>query len=60
MEKRYNFMQIEKQMQTLWEWEQVYNFDKNAKGEIYSIDTPPPTVSGSLDIGIYFRIHRQK
>jgi len=54
MEKRYDFTQIEKQMQTLWECEQIYHFDKNAKGEIYSVDTPPPTVSGSLHIGHLF------
>ncbi|MCK9478679.1 MAG: valine--tRNA ligase [Firmicutes bacterium] len=54
MEKRYDFTQIEKQMQDFWEQEQIYRFDKNADGEIYSIDTPPPTVSGSLHIGHLF------
>ena len=54
MEKRYDFTQIEKQMQAFWEQEQIYRFDKNASGEIYSIDTPPPTVSGSLHIGHLF------
>ena len=54
MEKRYDFTQIEKQMQEFWENEQLYRFDRNAKGEIYSIDTPPPTVSGSLHIGHLF------
>ena len=54
MEKRYDFIQVEKQMQEFWEREQFYRFDKNADGEIYSIDTPPPTVSGSLHIGHLF------
>jgi len=54
MEKRYDFTQVEKQMQDFWEQEQLYRFDKNASGEIYSIDTPPPTVSGSLHIGHLF------
>ena len=54
MEKRYDFTQIEKHMQKFWEQEQIYRFDKNAVGEIYSIDTPPPTVSGSLHIGHLF------
>ena len=54
MEKHYNFTQIEKQMQDFWEREQFYRFDKNKIGEIYSIDTPPPTVSGSLHIGHLF------
>ncbi len=54
MEKNYDFGQIEKQMQELWEKEQVYKFNQNNEGKIYSIDTPPPTVSGSLHIGHIF------
>jgi isoleucyl-tRNA synthetase len=45
MEKRYDFTQIEKQMQEFWEREQLYRFSRNVGGEVYSIDTPPPTVS---------------
>src|SRR5215510_9227267 len=38
-----------------WEAEGVYRFDRNAPRErIYSIDTPPPTVSGSLHVGHVF------
>ena len=54
MEKRYDFTQIEKQMQEFWEQEQFYRFNKNENGEIYSIDTPPPTISGDLHIGHLF------
>ncbi|MCL2527986.1 MAG: valine--tRNA ligase, partial [Defluviitaleaceae bacterium] len=54
MEKRYDFTKTERKMQEFWEQEQIYRFDKNAKGEIYSIDTPPPTVSGNLHIGHLF------
>ena len=54
MEKHYDFTLIEKQMQQLWEQKQIYQFNKNAEGEIYSIDTPPPTVSGALHIGHLF------
>ena len=61
MEKRYDFTHVEKQMQAFWEREQFYRFDINASGRndnsdgaIYSIDTPPPTVSGSLHIGHLF------
>ena len=54
MEKRYDFTQTEKQMQEFWEREQIYRFNKNADGKIYSIDTPPPTVSGDLHIGHLF------
>ncbi len=54
MEKNYNFTVIEKQMQELWDKEQIYRFDTRNQGAIYSIDTPPPTVSGSLHIGHIF------
>ncbi len=54
MEKRYNFEKQEKQLQDFWEQEQIYRFDPNRPGKLYSIDTPPPTVSGSLHIGHLF------
>lgn len=54
MEKYYNFAQIEKDMQALWRDKQIYKFDPNRAGPVYSIDTPPPTVSGSLHIGHLF------
>jgi len=34
-----------------WEKEKIYKFDTKKKGKIYSIDTPPPTVSGNMHIG---------
>jgi valyl-tRNA synthetase len=38
-----------------WDSEATYSFDKSApKDSIYSIDTPPPTVSGSLHVGHVF------
>jgi valyl-tRNA synthetase len=39
-----------------WEGEGVYRFDRSAASRetIYSIDTPPPTASGSLHIGHVF------
>ena len=38
-----------------WESNRVYGFDSSApKGNIYSIDTPPPTASGSLHVGHVF------
>jgi isoleucyl-tRNA synthetase len=39
----------------IWENQQVYRFDDSAaKENIYSIDTPPPTASGSLHVGHVF------
>ena len=38
-----------------WESQGTYAFDRTATREqVYSIDTPPPTVSGSLHIGHVF------
>ncbi|MPZ66838.1 MAG: class I tRNA ligase family protein, partial [Pseudonocardiaceae bacterium] len=39
----------------VWERDGVYQFDRTKHREqIYSIDTPPPTVSGSLHVGHVF------
>ena len=38
-----------------WETEGTYRFDRSKeRSEIFSIDTPPPTVSGSLHMGSVF------
>ncbi len=38
-----------------WDADAVYRFDRTAPRErVYSIDTPPPTVSGSLHVGHVF------
>ncbi len=38
-----------------WEEQGLYRFDRTrTRPEIYSIDTPPPTVSGSLHVGHVF------
>jgi valyl-tRNA synthetase len=38
-----------------WEADGTYRFDRTkSRAEIYSIDTPPPTVSGSLHVGHVF------
>src|SRR3954470_21412981 len=38
-----------------WEADGVYRFDRSASRErVFSIDTPPPTVSGSLHVGHVF------
>ncbi len=53
-EKRYDGLTIEKKMQRYWEENDVYRFHPDNAGPIYSIDTPPPTVNGSLHIGHIF------
>ena len=38
-----------------WEADATYRFDRTRpRSEVYSIDTPPPTVSGSLHVGHVF------
>jgi valyl-tRNA synthetase len=53
-EKHYNGKTIEKEMQEYWNDNKVYDFKPDGSRELYSIDTPPPTVSGSLHIGHIF------
>jgi valyl-tRNA synthetase len=46
---------IEDKWAVLWDERGTYRFDRSkSRGEIYSIDTPPPTVSGSLHVGHVF------
>src|SRR5246500_4960401 len=46
---------LEAKWSAAWEREGTYAFDRSAPRErIYSIDTPPPTVSGSLHVGHVF------
>ena len=38
-----------------WEAEGIYRFDRTAeRAQVYAVDTPPPTVSGSLHVGHVF------
>ncbi len=53
-EKHYDHAASERQAQELWEKEKVYAFQNESLKEVFSIDTPPPTVSGSLHIGHIF------
>jgi valyl-tRNA synthetase len=46
---------LEAKWGAVWEREGVYRFDRDAERErVFSIDTPPPTVSGSLHVGHVF------
>ncbi|MBS3126294.1 valine--tRNA ligase [Candidatus Woesearchaeota archaeon] len=49
--KQYDSEEAEKRWQAFWEKENVYAFDPDAKAEIFSVDTPPPTVSGKMHLG---------
>jgi valyl-tRNA synthetase len=46
---------LEAKWSAVWEREGAYRFDRSAPRErVFSIDTPPPTVSGSLHVGHVF------
>jgi valyl-tRNA synthetase len=46
---------LEEKWSERWETDGTYRFDRSSSREqIYSIDTPPPTVSGSLHVGHVF------
>ncbi len=54
-----NIHAIEKKWKDYWEKEKIYKFDLKGKKEIYSIDTPPPTVSGKMHAGHAFSYSQQ-
>ena len=46
---------LDERWSAAWEADGTYRFDRNhGRDEIFSIDTPPPTVSGSLHMGSAF------
>lgn len=63
MNKNYENAACEKAAQALWEQEKIYQFKQTASithdNNVISIDTPPPTVSGSLHIGHVFSYTHQ-
>ncbi len=67
--KRFNFKRVQEKWIKYWENKKIYAFDENRMDEIFTIDTPPPFVSGVLHIGQYLnyawidfvaRYHRMK
>ena len=49
--KRYDPGISEPELQTSWQISRTYRFDPEASGPVYSIDTPPITVSGNAHLG---------
>lgn len=55
MTKTYDHKEIEKKWQILWDMSDIYAWDANVSRDMtFVIDTPPPTVSGSLHMGHVF------
>ncbi|MBI2559104.1 valine--tRNA ligase [Candidatus Woesearchaeota archaeon] len=57
--KNYDAKVSEPKWLEFWEKEKVYAFNPESKAEIYSIDTPPPTVSGKMHLGHSFSYAQQ-
>ncbi len=55
----YNSKQVEEKIKLFWEKEKIYKFNPKSKGKIYSIDTPPPTLSGKMHIGHSYSYSQQ-
>ena len=57
--QNYNIQEAEEKWQKYWEKEKIYKFDENSKKPLFSIDTPPPTVSGKMHLGHSFSYSQQ-
>ncbi|MBD3163978.1 valine--tRNA ligase [Candidatus Woesearchaeota archaeon] len=58
--KRYNPKESEHNWQRYWQEQKIFAFDaQDKKKEIYSVDTPPPTVSGKMHLGHAFSYTQQ-
>ncbi len=54
----YNYQEAEKKILNFWEREKIFKFNPKI-GKIFSIDTPPPTLSGNMHIGHAFSYSQQ-
>jgi valyl-tRNA synthetase len=52
--KKYNPIESEKKWKEYWKELNIYKYNYKSEKEVFSIDTPPPTISGSLHIGHIF------
>ncbi len=52
--KNLEFPVVESKFLEKWANEKTYAYDENSSKPVYAIDTPPPTVSGSLHVGHIF------
>ena len=53
LDKKYNALEKESKWLEYWKENKIYEFKEDGR-EVYSIDTPPPTVSGKIHIGHIF------
>lgn len=55
----YNFKEAELNILNFWLENKIYKFNPIKNKKVYSIDTPPPTVSGKMHIGHAFSYAQQ-
>ena len=69
LEGRYDAKAAEPRLQADWAEARLYEFDPMRAGQPYTVDTPPPTVSGQIHVGhvysythadVVIRYHRMK
>lgn len=53
-QKRYEAKSAQEKWRKYWEDKEIYKFDVDSPKEVYSIDTPPPTISGKIHMGHAF------
>ncbi len=53
-DKKYDPKIREKEIRKYWEEKKIFKFNEDTNKELYSIDTPPPTISGKMHIGHAF------
>ncbi|MBO6016010.1 MAG: class I tRNA ligase family protein, partial [Lachnospiraceae bacterium] len=54
MDKKYDFHKAEQGLEQMWQEKGIYRYQNGRERKVFSIDTPPPTVSGKLHIGHVF------
>ncbi len=57
--KNYNPKEAEPRLVRFWQEKGIFKFDPKIKKPIFSVDTPPPTVSGAMHIGHSFSYSQQ-
>ncbi|MDE1762006.1 MAG: valine--tRNA ligase [Candidatus Micrarchaeota archaeon] len=54
MDSRYDPKAVEQRIRSFWEEKGTFKFDPSSPRKVFSIDTPPPTVSGDIHLGHIF------
>ncbi len=58
-DKKYNPKEKETEIREFWSKKGIFKFDEKSKKPMYSIDTPPPTMSGKMHVGHAFSFSQQ-